>query len=49
LPGGNPDQGVIPDIMVSRTIDDYRLGKDVEIEKIKDLIKKDIINRDGSE
>ena len=49
LPGGNPDQGVIPDIMVSRTIDDYRLGKDVEMEIIKNLIKEDIINRDGSE
>ena len=49
LPGGNPDRGVIPDIMVSRTIDDYRLGKDVEMEIIKNLIKEDIINRDGSE
>lgn len=49
LPGGNPDKGVIPDIMVSPTIDDYRFGKDVEIEKIKDLIKKDIINRNVSE
>jgi len=49
LPGGNPDRGVIPDIMVFRTIDDYQLGKDVEMEIIKKLIKKDITNRNGSE
>jgi hypothetical protein len=48
LPGGNPDRGVIPDIVVSRTIDDYRLGKDVEMEKIKSLIQEDIVNRSGS-
>ena len=48
LPGGNPDRGVIPDIVVSRTIDDYRLGRDVEMEKIKSLIQEDIVNRSGS-
>ena len=49
LPGENPDRGVIPDILISRTIDDYRLGKDVEMESIKNLIQKDIINRNGSD
>jgi C-terminal processing protease CtpA/Prc len=49
LPGGDPDRGVIPDIMVSRTIDDYRLGKDVEMEITKNLIEKDIMNRNSAE
>ncbi len=49
LPGENPDRGVIPDILVSRTIDDYRLGKDVEMERIKNLIQEDIINRNDSD
>jgi len=49
LPGKNPDRGVIPDIVVSRTIDDYRPGRDVEMEKIKSLIKEDIIIRNGSD
>ena len=49
LPGENPDRGVIPDIVVSRAIDEYRLGRDVEMEKIKSLIKEDIINRNGSD
>ena len=49
LPGENPDRGVIPDIMVSKTIEDYRVGKDVEMEKIKDLIQEDIIIRNRSD
>lgn len=49
LPGENPDRGVIPDILVSPTIDDYRFGKDVEMEKIRDLIQEDIINQSGSD
>ena len=42
LPGNNPDRGVIPDINVSRSIDDYRLGRDKELEKVKELIKEDM-------
>ena len=42
LPGNNPDRGVIPDIQVSRSIDDYRLQRDKEMEKIKELIKQDM-------
>lgn len=49
LPGENPDRGVIPDIVISRTLDDYRIGKDVEMEKIKNLIQEDIINRISSD
>ena len=45
LPGENPDRGVVPDIVVARTIEDYRLGKDVDMEKVKSLIQKDIIGR----
>ena len=42
LPGNNPDRGVMPDILVSRSIDDYRLGRDKEMEKVKELIKEDM-------
>ena len=42
LPGDNPDRGVIPDIYVTRSIDDYRLGWDKELEKVKELIKADM-------
>ena len=49
LPGENPDRGVIPDILVSRTIDDYRLGNDVEMERLKNLIQEDIIKRNGTD
>ena len=42
LPGNNPDRGVIPDIRVSRSIDDYHLGRDKELEKVKELIKGDM-------
>ena len=49
LPGKDPDHGIKPDIEVSSTIDDYRLGKDVEMEKIKKLIQEDFINRNGSD
>lgn len=48
LPGENPDRGVIPDVVVSQTIDDFRLGKDVEMEKIKDIVQEDIISRNSS-
>jgi C-terminal processing protease CtpA/Prc len=40
LPGDNPDRGVIPDIKVIRNIDDFRGGKDIEMEAVKTLIVK---------
>ena len=49
LPGENPDRGVIPDIVVSQTIDDYRIGRDMEMDKIKVLIQEDIINKNRSD
>ncbi len=49
LPGENPNRGVIPDIVVAPTIDDYRLGKDVDMEKVKSLIQKDMIGRSISD
>jgi C-terminal processing protease CtpA/Prc len=42
LPGENSDRGVIPDIKVTRSIDDYQLGHDIELEKVKELIKEDL-------
>ena len=42
LPGNNPDRGVIPEIKVFRSIDDYRYGRDKSLEKVKELIKEDI-------
>jgi C-terminal processing protease CtpA/Prc len=42
LPGNNPDRGVIPDVEVSRSIDDYRLRRDKELEKVKEMIKVDM-------
>ncbi len=40
LPGDNPDRGVRPDIKVTRKIDDYRKGKDKELEVVKKFIRK---------
>jgi C-terminal processing protease CtpA/Prc len=42
LPGNDPDRGIMPDINVSRTINDYHLGWDKEMEKVKELIHKDM-------
>ncbi len=42
LPGDNPDRGVIPDVEVSRSIDDFHSGWDKEMEKVKELIKEDM-------
>jgi hypothetical protein len=42
LPGDNPDRGVIPDINVILSIDDYHLGRDKELEKVKELIEEDM-------
>jgi len=40
LPGGDPDRGVVPDYQIQYKLDDYRTGRDLEIEKVKDLISK---------
>ena len=40
LPGNNPDRGVIPDIEVEHSIEDFRDGRDREMEKVKELIRK---------
>ena len=40
LPGDDPDRGVVPDYQITRTLDDYRTGIDLEIEKVKELISK---------
>ncbi len=42
LPGDNPDRGVIPDVELFRTIDDYRIERDIELGKAKELIKDDM-------
>jgi Peptidase family S41 len=42
LPGGNPDRGVIPDVQVEYSLAD-RLGqKDLDLERVKELIKIDL-------
>lgn len=42
LPGTNPDRGVVPDIVVVNTISHYRSGRDMDMEKVKELIQMDI-------
>jgi hypothetical protein len=44
LPGDNPDRGVMPDIKVTRKIDDYLKGRDKEIEAVKKSIRKQGFN-----
>lgn len=39
LPGDNPDRGVIPDIEVKYSVEDFRDGTDREIEKVKELVR----------
>lgn len=38
LPGDNPDRGVIPDIRINYSIEDYENGIDKELQKVKELI-----------
>jgi len=38
LPGNNPDRGVIPDIKINYSINDYKNGVDKEMGKVKELI-----------
>jgi C-terminal processing protease CtpA/Prc len=40
LPGSNPDRGVIPDMIVKYSIDDFRGGKDKDLEAVRDLIRR---------
>lgn len=40
LPGGDPNRGVVPDYQIQYKFDDYRTGRDLEIEKVKELISK---------
>ena len=42
LPGENPDRGVLPDINVEYTMEDYIQKRDKDLEAVKDLIKKDL-------
>ncbi|MBC8358590.1 MAG: hypothetical protein H8E54_06535 [Candidatus Aminicenantes bacterium] len=42
LPGKNPDRGVLPDIEVEYTFEDYISNRDLDLEKVKTLIHKDI-------
>jgi hypothetical protein len=41
LPGDNPDRGVIPDVVVPLSLEDYKSGTDRDIEKVKELIRAD--------
>ena len=42
LPGDNPDRGVIPDINVEYTVEDFIREKDKDLEAVTELIKKDL-------
>jgi C-terminal processing protease CtpA/Prc len=42
LPGKNTDRGVLPDIEVEYTFEDYISNRDLDLEKVKTLIHKDI-------
>lgn len=43
LPGLNPGRGIIPDITVACTLEDYVDQVDVDIETVKELIKNDLL------
>ncbi len=47
LPGKNPDRGVLPDIEVEYTFEDYISNRDIDLEKVKTLILEDI-HKDGN-
>jgi hypothetical protein len=42
LPGNNPDRGVMPDVKVFRSINDFHSGGDKEMETVQELIRKDM-------
>jgi hypothetical protein len=41
LPGNNPDRGILPDVEVEYTFEDYKSKKDKDLEKVKELILQD--------
>ena len=43
LPGKDPDRGVIPDIEVEYTPEDYMNKRDKDLETVKELIKSDLL------
>ncbi len=42
LPGNNPDRGVLPDVEVEYSLADKISKKDLDLEKVKELIRKDL-------
>ena len=42
LPGDNPDRGVIPDIIINYSLDDLINKRDLEMEKVRELIKSEL-------
>jgi C-terminal processing protease CtpA/Prc len=42
LPGNNPDRGVLPDVEVEYTLADEMSHKDLDLERVKELIRKDL-------
>ena len=45
LPGNNPDRGIIPDILTVHSIEDYQNHRDNELDKVRELIKKEKIGK----
>jgi hypothetical protein len=45
LPGNNPDRGVLPDIKVEYSLEDEITKMDLYLEKVKEMIKKDLGNK----
>jgi len=41
LAGDNPDRGILPDVGVEYTFEDYESKKDKDLEKVKELILQD--------
>jgi len=41
LAGDNPDRGILPDVEVEYTFEDYKSKKDKDLEKVKELILQD--------
>jgi C-terminal processing protease CtpA/Prc len=41
LPGNNPGRGVLPDVEVKYSIEDYVAGRDRHLEAVRDLIRRD--------
>ena len=39
LPGNNPERGVLPDIPVEYSVEDYRQGRDKDLEAVRQYIE----------